>query len=297
LSAIIDVKSIESWLFSYKPRSGPVNQYTDQHNEEIKLLYQAYSEIANKPSLEIALSEAATDLNLQRFNFIISGYNSEFGELQASVALGLLKTFTLSEKFFWDNSFSPPYWETMKAIAFLLSKSSNPIQASQSMLESVKVHHEGWNVPRDNSKQITREAFFICGACMLFEYPEAFTKENEKREYFRVLTEQTLAQLRFMVSDVHDSYRSVLHLLYLIVNQIQQDQKEYYENEIAKKADDLTMVLTLLSAGDYTLVKSTKELIKIRLDRELPLERKKKRRANAGEVIDRCLEKLQIDVE
>lgn len=296
LSAIIDEESIEEWLFSYKPKSGPVNQHTEQYNQEVSLLVRSYREKALTNSFEVALQKLSKDFNLQRFNYVITQYHSEgLNDQQVDACLNLLQEFTASNKFFWDHSFDPFYWNTLKSVGFLLSEAQNPVNKAKTLLENVRVHHEGWNIQTDNYNLTSREAFFICGACLLFDYPQAFHTPKDSSDYFESLLNLTIRQLRFMTSSLNDNYRAALTLLSMIVDQVLPETSEYYQTELITKVDELGMMLVILANGKSSLTKTAKNLLEQRVESELPIARKKQRRIGSTELIDKCLRILQIE--
>jgi hypothetical protein len=295
LSLIVSHKTIEEWIFSYSPRRSPQNQFTDQHNLEIEALVEAYGQIVETLPFDVVIKDAKENFSLQRFNFIVHHYGEKLTEKQIGDCLDLFIEFTKSDGFYWDHSFGPPFWESLKAVGFLLSKTSEPIKSAGELLVNARVHHEGWNINRNNYKLVTRESFLLCGVSLLFEHDNAFQNDSEREGFFRILLHQVIEQVRFAVSDVNESYRCSLQLLYLIVNQTNAELKEYFESEIARNIDNLSLTLAVLSTGDHHIGTSTKDLIRSRLAIELGIEQKKNKRARNSDFIENCLKKLGID--
>ena len=277
LSEILSYEAIEEWAFSYKPRSSPQNHFTDQYNVEVKNVIAAFFDYSNIKSFDKKIEEVEYNFNLQKFNFLVTQLNEETStENQTKKLLNKLIDFILSDKFFWDKTYSQPYWDTLKGVGLLLSSINNSVSTSFDLINRIKVHYEGWNIKTGNYKLTKQESFMLCGIILLLEHNNAFKDKKERNSFFKQLLNLILCQIRFSPpSVIEDDYLKPLQLLYLVVNQIFPDLKLYYEKELVLNLDDLGSVLEILNSENYPLKPCSKKLLQKRIDNEFVYEMRK----------------------
>ncbi|MCD4793957.1 MAG: hypothetical protein K8R54_12025 [Bacteroidales bacterium] len=294
MSKIIDLlnfEDIEEWVFSYKYRTTPQNEYTERYNSEIDILISSFSKIVGN-NIEIR-----RNFNLQKFNFYANVLRNTKTHIEAEDLLNELLYFIDNNDFYWDNSFVEPYWKTFKNIGYLLSIIENSTEfAISSMLNKVKVFYEGWNINSVDYKITKKEIFVLNGLLMLFEHPDVFKNKTQKKEYFKLLLKHIVTQYRFSGFNNSD-YIINIELISLIVNQIYNEKKQYFEKEIIDNIDNIEDVLKIFGVDKYKLEKKSLEKLKPRIDKELLIyKRKIDRRNNKQEIenIDIITEKMGL---
>lgn len=258
---------IEDWIFSYRPRTNS-RQYkpNDIYNLELKLLTKTYKEkSAELLSLDLEL------FNLQKFNFYVEVIKDNEDKNIASTLLEALTNYVSSDKFFWDRTYSEPYWSALKGLGFVISRQDKPIQTAKELINKFKTIHQGWNPSKIDFSPLVKESFMCSSVALLFENESAFKDKNEKESFFKELLNHILTQDRFSHIDNSEYYQMPLHLLFLVANQIFSDVKEFYEQEIIDNYDNLDSLLTILSNDKIPLLDNSKEQLKKRLDIELLL--------------------------
>ncbi len=298
LKEVLSSKDIEEWTFSYKQRSSPQNQYTDHYNSEIEIIVDTYSSHVKTLSIDKKIEGLKDNFSFQKFNFVISEINSlTLSENQAKNLLLEMTDFVESESFFWDKTYSPPYWDALKGIGMLLSLTKKQVSVAVDLINRIKVHHEGWNIKFGDYMSTNRESFMLCGIILLLEHKDVFKNKKERVSFFKQLLSLILNQSRFSVMDKDNDYVLPLHMLCLVVNQIYPDMKLYFEKELVQNLDKLSTVLRILSSEDYPMKPSSKKILKQRMENEIVFEKRKlmrnKRRQDL-ELLETSIEKLGL---
>ncbi|MBS1773972.1 MAG: hypothetical protein JST82_14030 [Bacteroidetes bacterium] len=274
LKHIIPKAEIDEFIFSYTHRGQPQNLYTLIYNSEIDLLTDAYKNVYFQKGYSIALEDIQVNFNLEKFNFYISIIQKS-GKADQIIVHGLLTQFTEftnSKKFYWDRTYSPPYWNVIKGVGFLLSKCKSPLSEARGLINKVKVTHEGWKVNDIDYRNINRECFIYCGIALLFEHKDAFKDSSEKQIFFKELLGIVINQSRYSVFRDNENYLLPLHLCYLVACQVYKRMKKYFENEIIMTIDDLYTVLIILSSEKYEISKGSRKKLEYRFNKEYPYE-------------------------
>jgi hypothetical protein len=291
LSNILSYEDIEEWVFSYEYRTTPLNEYTDRYNSEIDILISAFSKIAKE---DVNISK---NFNFQKFNLYANLLQKNKIDIEPESFLKEIIKYIHTDKFYWDKSFSKPYWETFKNIGYFLSISKNPLKSAIDILNKVKVFYEGWNIQSTDYKSTDKEIFIICGLLMLFEHKNVFKNITQEKEYFNALLNHILTQYRF-AGFYSSEYIRTVQLMLLIVNQIYQKQKLYFESEIITNIDNIGDLLKVFAIDKIKLENKSKNKLRKRIDKEILIyKRKIDRKYNKQELelIDKIIEKLNID--
>ncbi len=131
VSEVVPNEEIEEWVFSYMPKSTQ-NEYTKIYNTEISSLVSSYEEVQNNISIDKLIDRSNINFNLQKFNFVINKLNSSnVSEHQTKLLLNHLSDYLITENFYWDRSFSPVFWATLKGIGKLLSLRPKSVLSAQ----------------------------------------------------------------------------------------------------------------------------------------------------------------------
>ncbi|KAA6317029.1 hypothetical protein EZS27_032754, partial [termite gut metagenome] len=282
----VNQADIEEWIFSYKPiNNGNRNHQKNFHNSEISILTNAYKSIGvNK----LDFNEIQNSFNLQKFNFytelLLDRSDENVSQDSVNDILNALVNYIKSENFYWDSSYSEPYWSAMKKIAFLLSKKEKPIEEVDKLIKAFGVNHQGWKITSIDYKPLVKESFILCGIVMLFEYDNVFKNVSDKELFFKQLLNLILTQSRFSVIDYSKFYKMPLQLLFLLVNQIYTEQKSYYEKELINSYDNLLSLSSILRSFGYNICEESKEFIRKRKDEFLIEKRKLSNRKQRDEV-------------
>ena len=298
LSVILTVKDIEDWVFSNKRRSLPKNSYTDNYNSEIDSIFFAYKNFTKGMSFESKLKGIEQAFNLEKFNFIVDQIKdgATISKQECKHLLGILISHCMSDDFYWDKTYSPAYWEAMKGVGILLSRTGAVQSEVMNIINNIKVSHEGWIVDID-FKRANAESFLLCGICMVLEHKNSFDNKNDRTLFFRFLLDWIILQSRFSRRDVNADYVMPLHILYLVVNQIDKSLKTYFEGELIKGMDNLYIVLTILVSEKFKLQPISKKLLKKRLAVEVQYVKREliRRKDNTTpEVLDEWIKKLEV---
>ena len=284
---------IEDWIFSYKPRENN-RQFkpNDIYNSEIKLLTEAY-----KPKTVEFLSSDLQSFNLQKFNFYVEILRkSEDKKFAPNLLEGIISHIT-SDNFFWDRTYTEPYWSALKGLGFILSQQDKPLQKAKELINKYKINHQGWNPSKVDYSPLVKESFICSGVSLIFENELAFKDKNEKEFFFKELLNYILSQDRNSQVENSEYYQMPLHLLFLVVNQIFSDVKEFFEKELIYNYDNLYSLLTILSNDKIPLSDNSKELIIKRLDREFLLEKRKfgqNSQKDKAEKLEKMIEALDL---
>lgn len=286
LSSILGISEIEEWVFSLKPRSTPQNKYTEQYNGEIQAVVNSFSTYINThPQSDIVIAE---NFNLQKFNFLISQIQNG-NNTSVEVILKHLINYIKSESFYWDQSYEAHYWDALKGIGILLGLVENPEKKALELICQFKVAYEGWNINHEKMyQQTSKETFILSGVILLFEHVETLNDKSEL--FFKQLLDIILTQYRFAIFEQDKAYQKPLYLLWLVVNQIQKNMKPYFEKEIIQNIDNLVTVFQILKSDSYQLEESSEDLLKNRIEKELPFV--KRRNSHNREIRD-FLEKIE----
>ncbi|AGC78027.1 hypothetical protein LX97_03117 [Nonlabens dokdonensis] len=293
LKKALSNSEIEDWIFSYRPRINS-RQYkpNDIYNSEIKLLTETYK----KKSVEF-LSLDLQSFNLQKFNFYVEVIRHKEDKNILSTLLEAITNYISSDKFFWDRTYTEPYWSALKSLGFIISQQDNPIQTAKELINKFKTIHQGWNPSKIDFSPLVKESFICSGVALLFENESGFKGRNEKESFFKGLTNHILTQDRFSHIDSSEYYQMPLHLLFLVANQIFSEHKEFFEQELIENYDNLYSLLNILSNDKFPLLDQSKEQLQKRLDKEfLFLKRQYSNRNQKDKVheLERMLETLKL---
>lgn len=294
LKKTLSNSEIEDWIFSYRPRTNShQHKPNDIYNLEIKLLTETY-----KQKYVELLSLDLVSFNLQKFNFYVEVLKEKEEKKMSSIILEAITNYISSDKFFWDRTYSEPYWSALKSLGFVISQQDNPIQTANKLINKFKTIHQGWNPAKINFSPLVKESFICSGVALLFENESAFEDKNEKESFFKELLNHILTQDRFSQIDNYEYYQMPLHLLFLVSNQIFSDVKEFYEQELIDNYDNLYSLLVILSNNKIPLLDNSKEQLKKRLDIEfLLLKRQFNNRNQKDKVqeLEKMIETLTLE--
>jgi hypothetical protein len=294
LKKTLSNSEIEDWIFSYRPRTNsPQHKPNDIYNLEIKLLTETYKE----KSVAL-LSLDFQSFNLQKFNFYVEVIKAKEDKKNASTLLEAMIKYISSDKFFWDRTYTEPYWSALKGLGFVICLQENPIQAAKELINKFKTIHQGWNPSKIDFSPLVKESFICSGVALLFENESAFKDKNEKESFFKELLNHILTQDRFSHIDNSEYYQMPLHLLFLVANQIFSDVKEFYEQELIDNYDNFYSLLAILSNDKIPLLDNSKEQLKKRLDIEfLLLKRQFNNRKQKDKVqeLEKMIETLKLE--
>lgn len=294
LKKTLSNSEIEDWLFSYRPRTNSrQHNPNDIYNLEIKLLTETYKE----KSVAL-LTLDLQSFNLQKFNFYVEVIKAKEDKKNASTLLEAMIKHISSDKFFWDRTYTEPYWSVLKGLGFVISLQENPIQTAKELINKFKTIHQGWNPSKIDFSPLVKESFICSGVALLFENESAFKDKNEKESFFKELLNHILTQDRFSHIDNSEYYQMPLHLLFLVANQIFSDVKEFYEQELIDNYDNFYSLLAILSNDKIPLLDNSKEQLKKRLDIEfLLLKRQFNNRKQKDKVqeLEKMIETLKLE--
>ena len=273
---ILSYDETSEWVYSYIPRdSNPKNEYSIIYNKEIAILVDSFNSAYSEITFEDREQSLYVNFNLSNFNALIEQYyKTSIESKKANNLLNQLILYVSSEKFYWDNTFSPMYWQSMKNIGKLLSLTDNPIDKANEMIDYFKTIMEGWNISAIDFKIYKRESYVLCGVMLLFEHKKSFKELNEKREFFENVLNHIIIQIRFSTYNIED-YLVPIHLLSLIANQINPSFKSQFEKELIQGIDDIVFVIKILTDEGYKLTKVGSNALKKRTDKEFPFIRRK----------------------
>lgn len=294
LKKILSNSEIEDWIFSYRPRTNNrQHKPNDIYNLEIKLLTETYKE----KSVDL-LTLDFESFNLQKFNFYVEVIKAKEDKKNASSLLEAMIKYIFSDKFFWDRTYTGPYWSALKGLGFVISLQENPIKTAKELINKFKTIHQGWNPSKIDFSPLVKESFICSGVALLFENESAFEDKKEKESFFKELLNHILTQARFSHIDSSEYYQIPLHLLFLVSNQIFSDVKEFYEQELIDNYDNFYSLLAILSNDKIPLLDNSKEQLKKRLDIEfLLLKRQFDNRKQKDKVqeLEKMIEALELE--
>ena len=294
LKKTLSNSEIEDWIFSYRPRTNShQHKPNDIYNLEIKLLTETYKE----KSVTL-LTLDLQSFNLQKLNFYVEVIKAKEDKKNASTLLEAMIKYISSDKFFWDRTYTEPYWSALKGLGFVISLQENPIQTAKELINKFKTIHQGWNPSKIDSSPLVKESFICSGVALLFENESAFKDKNKKESFFKELLNHILTQDRFSHIDNSEYYQMPLHLLFLVANQIFSDVKEFYEQELIDNYDNFYSLLAILSNDKIPLLENSKEQLKKRLDIEfLLLKRQFNNRKQKDKVqeLEKMIETLKLE--
>lgn len=297
ISKLLTIDEIGEWVFSYTPREFGNRNYGDIYNTEIETITKAYGIYAVKQSIEEQIINLDVDFNLQKFGFLMSLLqDKKYDESIYLKLLQVLTQFIQSDKFYWDKTFSPAYWPTLKGIGLLLNLMNHPYTHAKKLINKFKVHHEGWNISLSDYKAIEKETFVFCGVILLLEHSDSFNTKKERVSYFNEILNHIITQTRFTVFRNED-YKLPLHMLYLVVNQVYPDMKRIFEKEIIANVDNISTIIEILSNNKYELATNSKILLKKRIQLEIPFKKRQlfQREQNHDlEILERSIENLNL---
>ena len=285
---------IESWIFSYKPRINNHQKHNEIYNSEINLLTSIYKSYCNQ-----SISFDLKSFNLQKFNFYVDIVRDSKNKIQAENLLEIIINFILSDKFFWDKSYSEPYLSSMRGIGYLISLHSNPTQKSNELIEEFKVNHQGWKPFKFDFQPLMKESFVYSTIALIFEHDSSFKNITDKDFFFKEFLNTILVQNRYSQIDNSDYYQHPLHLLFLVGNQLSSEIQEYFESELIENYDDLYSLLSILSNDKKTISNQSKILLEERLKKEFLIEKRQfKNRGQEDKVqeLEKMIEKLKLSL-
>ena len=130
---------------------------------------------------------------------------------------------------------------------------------------------------------------------MVFEHLSVFSSKKQIEKYFKYFLDYNLNQYRFSCIN-KSKYLIPINLMNLIVNQIYIEQKNYFEKCIISEIDEIDELLKIISKNEGISQKN-KIILKKRIDKEIPIYRKKiERQKNKQElqIINNILTKLSM---
>lgn len=299
LLEIISVEEMSEWVFSYSPRSIDGNEYNTRYNKELEILGAAFNPHIIEESFETQIQKIDKNFNFRKFVFLVSQINKNTNKTYIESLLTSITKYTRTESFYWDGTFSPAYWPTLKSIGFLLSLTEHPVSKAQKLIQDFKLIHEGWNISNSNYRFTQNESFIYCGAILLLEHNEAFKTEDERDGYYIDLVNLVISQTRFMVGKLNNDYTLPLYLLGLVANQMYPNLKNTYETAIINDLDNISTTVSILSNDDYKLLPESKSLLKTRLDIEFNIQKRQfmqRRQSSELEKFVEGINKLQISI-
>lgn len=272
-SKILDLKTLTDFVFHRPVRAGRAGQYS---NSEVQALQNGFRHIFSQQlTIQGDLTSLASDLNLSKFNFLLSSIKSqEIDDQKIDQILFALLNFSGSKSFYWNNTFEEPYWTALKGIGFLISKKSNTESTIKEILAQVIINHEGWNIKDQDYYESQQELFWLCGMIMIFEHSETFSSDAEAKVFFKFFRNTIIRQARHCTINPQ-RYLAPLYLTYLIVTQIILEEKEEFETELIEQIDDLENVLLVLASTETEISAHAKSLLEKRIENELKFQLKK----------------------
>lgn len=271
-SKILTPTEISEWVFSYSYRKDALSK-VNYFNSIIDILLVSYrSYFIATPSLSDTKS-LTSQFNLQKFNFIVTNLEKFPDSTKLSEELmNNLITFINSDDFYWDYSFSEPYWITLKNIGKVISLSNSPVEYARKILSKCILFHEGWNVKTFDYKPKRKEIFLFCGIIILFEHPKAFKNVAEKISFFDYLLDLVFLQMRYDFHDFESVYNNPLTLLYFVSSQILTKKKlEYFIKKVILSCDSFQNTIKILQNDTIILSKSNMSLLHKRIKSEFEL--------------------------
>ena len=294
LKKTLSNSEIEDWIFSYRPRTNShQHKPNDIYNLEIKLLTETYKE----KSVTL-LTLDLQSFNLQKLNFYVEVIKAKEDKKNASTLLEAMIKYISSDKFFWDRTYTEPYWSALKGLGFVISLQENPIQTAKELINKFKTIHQGWNPSKIDSSPLVKESFICSGVALLFENESAFKDKNKKESFFKELLNHILTQDRFSHIDNSEYYQMPLHLLFLVANQIFSDVKEFYEQELIDNYDNFYSLLAILSNDKIPLLDNSNEQLKKRLDIEfffLKRQFNNRKQKDKVQELEKMIETLKLE--
>ncbi|EKJ86150.1 hypothetical protein LEP1GSC017_0003 [Leptospira meyeri serovar Hardjo str. Went 5] len=294
LNVKLSNSEVEEWIFSYKPRTNNRRFKLDTiYNSEIELLTETYKKKSTN-----RLSFDLESFNLQKFNFYVKVIKENENKEVSSALLEAMTIFVSSERFFWDRTFSEPYWSALKDLGFVISQQENPIQIAKELIIKFKSIHQGWNPFKIDYSPIMKESFICSGVALLFENESAFRDKNEKAFFFKELLNHILMQDRFSQIDSSEYYQVPLRLLFLVANQLFPDVKEFCEITLIDDYDHFYSLLAILTIDKIPLLEISKDRFKARIESDfLLLKRQLKNRNQMDKIqeLEKMIESLEID--
>lgn len=283
---------IENWIFSYKPKinNSHIHKPNEIYNYEIELLTSVYKSYG-KQSINFNLQS----FNLQKFNFHVKIVKDSDDKYLSPNLLETMINFIESDKFYWDKTFSEPYWSSMKGIAYLISLNPDPIEKSYELIEKFTINHQGWKPVKSGYKLLIKESFVYSSVALLFEHNNAFKDDTHKEHFFKELSNIILIQNRY---SQNGNYQESLNLLFLVTNQVFFAVKEYFEITLIRNYDNLYSLLCILSSDEKSICNKSQKLIAERLEKEFIIEKKQlNNRSQKNKVLEmeKMIETLKID--
>lgn len=272
---VVTIKDLSEWVFSYSPKAFNRGNYDSIFNSELKILQEQYSTIAKTSSLQDQIKDAEKDFNLQKFVFLAEQIEKGINIEYIPPLISLFTNYIKSQAFYWDGSFSPAYWPTLKSIGKLLSLSEEAVEKAKRFISGVKVTHEGWKQSPIDYHVTQCESFAICGAILMLEHSEAFTNKEQQSSYFNYLLDFLLEQIRFSTINKDKDYKMPLVMLNLVVNQIHTDLKILFETKAVQEIDSIISVIEVLSMEIYILSAEAKILLAKRISSEFQYKKRK----------------------
>ena len=188
----------------------------------------------------------------------------------------------------------------MRGMAILLSSTANTLLKIDEIIKDFKVSHQGWKIADIDYKPLIKESFVYCGIGLIFENNTVFKDEIQRENFFKQFSQMILNQDRFSRVNNSKYYQKPLYILFLIVNQVYKEQKDYYEESLISGIDDLFALLEIFRNSEYNMSKDVKSLLEKRLRDEFLIERRKynnRTLRDKAEFLDKILDELNINIE
>ncbi|HEV8515942.1 MAG TPA: hypothetical protein VGQ59_21825, partial [Cyclobacteriaceae bacterium] len=180
---ILRMEILSDFVFHYSLRGG---DSVSSYNSEVDFMVSAYKGLAEQMiALPELIEELSREFNFSKFNFLVSLIRSGIlTDNQIDLILLKFLDFSGSKSFYWDGTYSPPYWATLKGIGYLLSEKSDTSDTIKRFVSNVKICHEGWNVKEPDYNETQRELFWLCAIGLTFEHSNSFHRPEDAKEIF-----------------------------------------------------------------------------------------------------------------
>lgn len=300
LSGILSYDEISEWFFSYQQTENSAKN-NNIRNKEIETISNAYKTIYESANYFDNTEGLESNFNLQKFNYIVSIIDPiEIKSETAEKIIEYISSYINTDGFYWDQSFSPMYWNALKGIGKVLCYTASPIETSFKLIEKYLLKHEGWNVKFSDYKLSQKESFIFCGCTLLLEHNSPFKDKATRNKYYRNIVDLLIKQARYTQSDLNFNYKTPLYLLYLVSNQIMsKNQKEYFDNQLIKNIDNLECLIEIFSSEKFQLSKKSKLILEKRVQNEYGIIRMRMSQTKQIEKLDnieKSLSKIGLNI-
>lgn len=271
LSNILSLSEVSEWIFSYK--SNPVrNKYFDNtHNNEILILTETFKKYTSNITFDAQHENLKENFNLQKFNYLADIMKSE---VDAQNLVMLLISLIKKEDFYFDSN-NNEYTKIALRLTLVLSRISNPISEFLNLIDIFKINYEGWKI-NDTNRNYYKEDFIYC-ACifLLTENSKIFADKNKENEYFDIILNHLILQLRFSSSKIL-TYRYHLAILFKYVCNNNLERKFVLERKYITGIDSLQTLLEIFgSFEDCILEDKSKKLLEEKFKSEFDIIKKR----------------------